>query len=250
MSFKTRIRRLCTGAMETFASVAKAVVNTIANVTEFLGCESATEKLRTQTKELEKTRQKWEDRYEHWNHVSKVESSKGKYHLEKPDIGLRESSTSYLETKFPQGITNTMANQSNSERVDTIQNVVKDVAKIFDVKIDSIDFFEPQNMAQLRTMGFYYREDNSINLNIAYIVSENPRNARDQVLTIFHEMMHARQWAAATRQKDYGYSNERLVEWIYNFYNYIPAYESDEAYRKQPLERDAFGFEAELEKYL
>jgi hypothetical protein len=68
----------------------------------------------------------------------------------------------------------------------------------------------------------------------------------EQIYTIFHELKHARQWAAVLGEKDYGYSDELLQKWGENMQNYIPPYESDEAYRKQPMELDTFGFESIL----
>ena len=65
-----------------------------------------------------------------------------------------------------------------------------------------------------------------------------------RIYTIFHELIHARQYEAALTRNDHGYSREQCLEWAYNFRNYIDPEENDEAYRKQPLERDAYGFVA------
>ena len=96
--------------------------------------------------------------------------------------------------------------------------------------------------------GFYNRKDNLLCINGVYLYSGDTELIKEQIFTIFHELKHARQWAAIEDRKDYGYSEELIQVWEQNMRNYISPYESDEAYRKQPVELDTFGFEERLKE--
>ena len=61
-------------------------------------------------------------------------------------------------------------------------------------------------------------------------------------------MGRLRQWFAIKGEQDYGYSPELLYSWAINWKNenYITFMESDEGYRNQPIEFDAFAFEEQF----
>lgn len=170
-----------------------------------------------------------------WKHPNYVPSV--------PDQKAATKAKAFLDTKFSRGFKETLRDQSSAERIDTMQHVVSEASNILDVKVDRVDYFEP-DPAHTNTCGYFDRSDNSLHLNAYMVTSEHLDLAAEQVYTIFHELMHARQWAAVTGKKNYGYSSATLLEWANNFNNYIPPTESDRDYRRQPLERDAFGFEA------
>ena len=170
-----------------------------------------------------------------WKHPGSVPSP--------PDQKAARRSKEYLDTRFRNGVEETLRNQSPTERVDTMQEVVREASEILDVKVSRVEYYEPDK-EHCGTCGFFDRTDNSLHLNAYMVTSDHAELAAEQVYTIFHELIHARQWAAVTGKKDYGYSAETLLEWANNFKHYIPPTESDRDYRRQPLERDAFGFEA------
>lgn len=118
--------------------------------------------------------------------------------------------------------------------------VFNDACEIMEVKLDSFHYDEMKG----KLSGFYRGRDNSLHLNAYMVTSEHPELAEDQFYTIFHELYHTRQHEAAFGRKDYGYSAEQRLEWALNYRNYTDPGEDDEAYLKQPLERDAYGFEA------
>lgn len=164
------------------------------------------------------------------------------YKPSKPDQKLAHKAKEYLERKFPNGIKETMRNVPPQRRETLFNEVVADACEIMEVKIDSMEY-EP--MAD-RACGFYRGRDNSLHLNSYMVTSSHPEQAEEQIYTVFHELIHARQHESAFLRQDYGYSPEQCLEWATNFRpeNYVKPEESDEGYRKQPLERDAYGFEA------
>ena len=100
--------------------------------------------------------------------------------------------------------------------------------------------------------GGYRHRDNSLRLNLAMIVSDEPELFREQVSTIFHELVHARQHEAVFAlangkpYEEYGYSVEDLQVMANNFLNYITPGENYEAYTKQPVEAEAYWFEEQI----
>lgn len=160
-----------------------------------------------------------------------------------PDQKIATESKEYLDRKFRIGIKETIKHQSPEQRIETVKDVIQEAARIMDVKVDKVDFYQPEGEMK-RVCGYYDRTENSLNLNAYMITGDNLALVEEQIYTVFHELLHARQWAAVTGKKDYGYTPEKLLEWAINFQHYIPCTVDDELYRRQPLERDAFGFEA------
>lgn len=173
----------------------------------------------------------------------KVRTKHPKYVPTKPDQEIATEAKNYIDRKFPRGISQTLMEMPPQERVKAFEEIVTDAAGILDVKIDGINAFTPGE-DQINTCGYYRWDDNTLHLNRWMIASDNPRLVEEQVYTVFHELMHARQYAAVTGKKNYEYPKETLLEWAYNFKNYVGPQEDPERYRKQPLERDAFGFES------
>lgn len=173
----------------------------------------------------------------------KVRTKHPKYVPTKPDQKVAYEAKTYVERKFPRGVSETLMEMTPQERVNTFEEIVIDAANILDVNVDGINAFTPDE-SQINTCGYYSWSDNTLNLNKWWIVSDNPRLVEEQVYTVFHELMHARQYAAVTGKKNYGYPKETLLEWAYNFRNYVSPQEDPERYCKQPLERDAYGFES------
>lgn len=162
----------------------------------------------------------------------------------KPDQKAATECKEFLDSKFSRGIRETMSDQNPQERIQTIKEVVKEASQILDVEVDKVEFYESEG-EMAKTCGYFDRTENSLNLNAYMITCDNMRLVEEQVYTVFHELIHARQWAAV-KGKNYGYPSETVLEWAYNFENgnYVLPEVDDELYRKQPLERDAFGFEA------
>jgi len=180
-----------------------------------------------------------------WVKGRKIKARHPGYVPSKPDQKIATESKEYLDRKFRVGIKETMRHQSSEQRIETVNEVIQEAARIMDVKVDKVDFYETDGEMK-KACGFYDRSDNSLHLNAYMITGDNLALVEEQIYTVFHELLHARQWAAVTGKKDYGYPPKLLLEWATNFKNYVPCTVDDELYRRQPLERDAFGLEAIL----
>lgn len=178
-------------------------------------------------------------------YIGHLLNSEIQYEPEEPDRQLALQAAVYLKTKFPNGIQETIAEMSVDERMRLFEELAEDVRDLFEVDKIQFEIVTPETEEEFRSMGlgFYYNSEKLLCLNGACIQCDNPGLWEEQVYTIFHEMKHARQYAAVSKTHDYGYSEDLLETWKYNMVVYISPAECDEAYRKQALEKDSFGFE-------
>jgi hypothetical protein len=179
-------------------------------------------------------------------YFDQVRAMDSEYKPENVDIDLALRSKEYLDTLFPDGIKCKVENMSEEELLELFKSIEKEAETLMDVHIDNVDFYSTEKVPECYYYGSYSHDDNTFHINLAFINSGNPELIQEQVFTIFHELKHARQWAAILGEKDYGYSEAQLIQWAENFQHYIPSVIDDELYRKQPLERDSFGFESIL----
>lgn len=184
---------------------------------------------------------------EHREYIQQLEKMDNEYHPEKPDIETALKCKEYLFQIFPNGIQEKTQNMTHEEIIELFKKIEKDAEQLLDVHIDNIDFYTTEEPPYCNYCGFYCHDEHSFHINTVFILSRIPELIEEQVYTIFHELKHARQWAAIEGKlngtKDYGYSDEQIKIWAENFNNYIPVFISDELYRKQPVEKDSFGFE-------
>lgn len=169
-----------------------------------------------------------------------------KYAPEYPDVDLANKCRNYIVNKFPNGFFNYLNNSSVDQRVDDLRNFTFELSEVFGVKLNDVILYVPETDFQKNSGGYYSPSDNSVYINISLLFSNNNFYIKEAFIASIHELKHARQWAAVNHWKDYGYSNELIYRWNYNWNNYTYPEESDEGYRKQPLEFDAFEFSKEV----
>ena len=169
------------------------------------------------------------------SYIRQIENFESTYCPEVPDQELALRVRQYLKEKFPNGIEECLSQMSVDELPDFFMEIEKDA--------------KTEEEIMKYGCGFYNIENNLLCINGAFLYSGNIDLIKEQIFTIFHELKHARQYAAVERKKDYGYSEELMQTWEQNMKNYITYRENDEAYRKQPLEMDTFGFEELLKEY-
>lgn len=182
--------------------------------------------------------------------IEQLEKMDAKYHPEKPDVEMALRCKEYLSQVFPNGISERTQNMSKEELLNLFESIVSDAQNLMEINVATIDFYTTEEAPACGYCGYYSHSDCSLHINAAFILSGEPALIEEQVFTIFHELKHARQWAAIEGKLngniDYGYSDEQLRIWAENFSHYVPTFVSDELYRKQPVEFDAFGFESIL----
>lgn len=185
------------------------------------------------------------------SYIRQIENFESTYCPEVPDQELALRVRQYLKEKFPNGIEERLFQMSVDELPDFFMEIEKDAEVIMDVTTEEVVIIYPKTEEEIMKYGcgFYNIENNLLCINGAFLYSGNIDLIKEQIFTIFHELKHARQYAAVERKKDYGYSEELMQTWEQNMKNYITYRENDEAYRKQPLEMDTFGFEELLKEY-
>lgn len=194
--------------------------------------------------------QRWHERLkyfeEHEKYINEILQFDAQYHPSPSDIELLENIKSYIDSNFPNGIEEKFTGISDEELIETFKEIIKDASDLMGVPISEIHFFTPESKREMFVFGFYRREDNSININLTMLLSGDMSLVKEQFYTVFHEMKHALQWAVVLNPESYNIPIDIVEEWAYNFLHYIPCFENDEAYLKQPLEIDTFGLEEVL----
>lgn len=163
-----------------------------------------------------------------------------------------------IENHFPDGVIKAAEESTPYERKRMIENLVPDAAQAIGLQDPPKVILEmPETIEELDSLyGYYRKSDNTLHLNVAKIVSGEPELFREQVCTVFHELIHARQMEAisALREgnsiQEYGYSREYLLILAENWVNYISPQENAEAYTKQPIEAEAYWFEEQIKALL
>ena len=197
---------------------------------------------------MKEWRQRLEQLCEQEEYEIQLEQEDIKYWPEKVDILLGLQCKEYLLSIFPDGIQAGVQNMSNDELLGLFQMIERDAAEIMGVSVDGVDFYTTMDEPYCHYGGYYNPEDNTFHINMTYVYSATTNYIEYEIYAIFHELKHARQFAAVkgrlNHTKDYGYSDKLLDEWEKNMSNYIPMEENDELYMKQPLEMDSRGFES------
>lgn len=170
---------------------------------------------------------------------------------------LVDNSIRTVKEHFPTSVIESAIHSNPEDRKNKIEELVPKAARAMGIKNPpTLEFFVPDRIEQIHSLcGGYRRSDNTLRLNLAMIVSEEPELFREQVSTIFHELVHTRQHEAVSALADgkpfeeYGYSAEYIQVMAENMLNYITPDENPEAYSKQPVEAEAFWFEEQIKPY-
>ena len=177
--------------------------------------------------------------------------------VKKADQPLVDNSIHAIREHFPAGVIETAINSNPEDRKKKIEELVPIAALAMGIKNPpELEFFFPDSIEQMNSLcGGYRHKDNTLRLNLAMIVSGEPELFREQVSTIFHELVHTRQHEAVSALADgkpyeeYGYSVDYLQVMAENMLNYVAYGENYEAYTKQPIEAEAFWFEEQIKPY-
>jgi len=166
------------------------------------------------------------------------------YFPEETDILLRKKCDDYIRDKFPNGFEYFYYSSTIDERLEMVKSMAEELSVVYGVSLYRVNLYTPDPGSNPRTLGYYDPTYNSININVSYLFRCDIRSTAEVFVAILHELKHARQWAAIQGWQDFGYSAELLYEWALNWKpgNYIEPEESDEGYRTQPLEFDAYAF--------
>ncbi len=161
-----------------------------------------------------------------------------------------------IEEHFPTGISNFVEQTTEEKRAEKIAELVPVIAQTMGIKnIPEVEFYVPED-EEIVSYGAYNWRENKLKLNLAMAVSNDKEIYKEQVSTVLHELIHARQigavkaWICGESIEEYGYQGSYIHMLANNMFNYITIDESPEAYIKQPLEAEAFWFESKVKPSL
>lgn len=166
------------------------------------------------------------------------------------DEELRKKCQQFIDEEFPNGLIQRLEGLPEEERLELMRKTVFQGADLVDVHVSQVKFFYPSNELEMDINGMYVRDEDAIYLNAFFIKDlDTPERTERLLKTIFHELKHARQYAAVFDNKDYGYSDELILTWALNIKYYVDWEDNIEAYCKQPIEVDAFGWVDSLDTH-
>lgn len=143
------------------------------------------------------------------------------------------------DAELYQRINEKMKNLNEDEKKGLLREITLKASSIMHVKLDSIEFSNDS------CMGCYNYSKNSLMISSAYLNLDSCNV--EVVKTIFHELKHAVQFNAISRDGNiWGYSDKTLITWVNNFQNYINCALDPEGYYHQPIEVDSFGYECSI----
>ena len=116
--------------------------------------------------------------------------------------------------------------------------------------------FLPDCEGDISLYGSYNWGEHKLELNLALITCGDPDLFMEVCGTVFHELVHARQYQAVQTLmagesvEKFGYTTEYVRLLADNFDHYIRPEENYEAYTKQPIEAEAFWFKEQILQHL
>ena len=192
----------------------------------------------------------WKARTSHFLSTLGITAYNADYQRNPIDDKLALQCQKFIDSDFPQGLIDRLRNLSNEERLELMKNTVLKGANIMNVNVGNVKFFSPTNEVEMCTRGYYNRAEDTIYLNAYYLLNfDMPERTEGMLRTVFHELKHAVQFSAVLDDVDYGYTDELLLTWALNIKYYVDSDDNFEAYRKQPIENDAFGWAALLDTH-
>lgn len=200
---------------------------------------------------------KIEEKIKHWKESLPPKKTKSKDPVP-PEVQVTygpiiEEARTKIKEKVS-NITDYCESSTPEERKNLINDIANDAIKILGIKTQpDIMIKLPEDEAEIwRSFGSYSFSENRLKLNLAMIVTDDPNLFQEQISTVYHELIHARQFMAVEalcQEKpvdEYGYSEDYVKLLARNFQNYTDPKENFEAYTKQPVEAEAYWVEQQL----
>ena len=236
---KTKMQRAGAWVASAATNVTSGFHKVVANVADFCGNKELCESEKRLQKEYESKNEIWRRRLDELKVKDRFETNWAE--AESPDVKIVKEVTTFFDQRYEHKAKKTIASMSPLERTKEVEDVALKLGEIMGVKVNRVIIYIPDHQEN-NYCGYYNRSEETININIRQLFSEDSRALVDVISTVAHELYHARQWNAVSGKEDYGYSAEKIVEWGENFLRYYPP-EYGPLYYYQPLESSARGFE-------
>ena len=167
---------------------------------------------------------------------------------------VAQDASRIVREKFPNGVKAACEQCNGKELVQRVAGLVNEAAACLGVENPpEVELFTPDNIEDtFRLYGAYNRRENKLKLNLPMIVSGEPELLHEQISTVFHELVHARQhraveaWCNGKSVEEFGYTEEYVATLADNFVHYTKPEENYEAYTKQPVEAEAYYLESRI----
>jgi len=157
--------------------------------------------------------------------------------MSETDIKMQEQTRDMIHETFGENIIDSVQDMDAAQRIKSAQNLIQALQKEYDLDV-KVEFYGDDR----HQCGFYNSRDNTLNLNVADLLSKTPERIQEFFDTIIHELRHAVQWKAIREAGYWNVEEERSKAWAKNFANYISASVDPRGYANQLVEVDARTF--------
>jgi|GEM_PF-2564696 hypothetical protein len=166
------------------------------------------------------------------------------YPLSNQDIEMAEETSEILKEVFGEPVIENIQNMTSEERGLRLKLFMEKIISLYDISDGmTIQYVYNPDSSEL---GAYYRNSHKIELNSAWILSNEPQAIAYFISTICHEFRHAVQWQAVTGNNDtWQFTAETVKRWRNNFIpstNYVRFEVNPKGYYLQIVEADANAF--------
>ena len=117
-------------------------------------------------------------------YIEQLEKMDAEYRPEKPDVEMALRCKEYLYQVFPNGINERTQNMSKEELLSFFERMVEDAQQLMDVNVGTVDFYSTDEPPTCGYCGYYSHSDRSLHINVAFILSGEPKLIEEQVYTI------------------------------------------------------------------
>ena len=157
--------------------------------------------------------------------------------MSETDLEMQQQTVQIMRDTFGTDINESIQKLSAAERIQKAEEFVNNLTMIYGLDI-KIEFFGENRVH----CGHYNMKENSLNLNVADLLSKNEENIYEFFDTIFHELRHAVQWKAVQEEGFWNVEENTREQWLHNFDNYISVNVDPQGYALQTIEADARTF--------
>lgn len=153
------------------------------------------------------------------------------------DQEMQEETKHILKEVFGENIAESIQSLDAAQRIVKAEEFIEKLKDAYGLDVE-VEFYG-ENRSHC---GFYNSKLNTLNLNVADLLSKNMDCSYEFINTIIHELRHAVQWKAIQEDGFWNTDKATRINWMNNFANYIQYGIDPKGYAQQPVEVDAVTF--------
>ena len=180
------------------------------------------------------------DRFKEWREKQEAQNKE-----KKADKQMQKEMRKLLKSE--RYSSKTWKKASVAEREQILRELFQDLQDIFHIEVDNLYIEEIESLPGYITYGYLIPSNGKMSVTLNESLLSDPQNYERIMNTMIHEMRHGYQHSVVEHPENYEVTDETVESWRANFNDYKRTeYDGYEAYRNQPVEKDARGFADEV----